>query len=336
MQARVLVFVFLSDNVGWFKLCLTGRKVRRMVRHDSLISVVNILGYDVAFAVITLSEHTASIAYQVVGWTVLIARIGGLLLVVPFTFMLGVPGIPLGGVIDLVGQDITRVMTKVIGRAEHEVEINILLFLHMIDFGVCIFQSRVFIWQIHCTGRNNVLIVFFQLTVCYGDIGILHEESLLRLGQQIPVPIADGVVLVVLDIVDDHLLIILQHNTRSRIVGIAVRHHIQQLHGAMRGRRDGQWDVYTLTIGIGRTSIGGDVLVVDIYRTLDEPVVSRHGVIALILAADVIAVVDDDLCAMYEVTGRFPFHIGAVILEVSPRNGILVQSCQRAMFLFVV
>ena len=81
----------------------------------------------------------------------------------------------------------------------------------------------------------------------------------------------------VLHVVDDDLLVTLQLYTRSRIVGIFVWHHVEQLHRTVRGSRDGQRDVYRLTIGIRCSGVGRDKLVIDIDRTLDEPIVGRYG-----------------------------------------------------------
>ena len=103
-------------------------------------------------------------------------------------------------------------------------------------------------------------------------------------------------------VVDNHLLITPQNYARCRIVSILVRHHVEQLHGTMRGCRDGQRNIYRLTVGIRSTRISGDVLVIHIDRTLDEPIVSRHGITATVLSTDIIAVVDDNLGAVYEVS----------------------------------
>ena len=59
--------------------------------------------------------------------------------------------------------------------------------------------------------------------------------------------------------------------------------------------------------------------------------------LTFILSADVVAVVDDNLCAMYEVTGSFPFYQGsAFIIKVFSCYGISVQSRQRGVFLLFV
>ena len=104
----------------------------------------------------------------------------------------------------------------------------------------------------------------------------------------------------------------------------------------MRSRRNGQRNLYALTIGIGSSRIGRDILVVNINLTLDEPVVGRNATLS-ILTADIITVVDNGLCAMYEVTRRLPFHqVSAFIIEVFSRNSICVQSRQRGMVFLVV
>ena len=64
-------------------------------------------------------------------------------------------------------------------------------------------------------------------------IGLLHKQFLFILAQQIPIPVADGVVLVVCLAIDNHLLAIAQFYARLCVVSIAVRHHVQQLHLTM-------------------------------------------------------------------------------------------------------
>ena len=151
-----------------------------------------------------------------------------------------------------------------------------------------------------------------HLALSRSNVGLVNKQSLFGLGQQVPVPVADRIVQTVLNIVDDNLLAFLQFIARRSIVSILVRHHIQQLHRTMRSGRDGQRDIYTLTIGIRSTGVSGNILVVDIDRTLDEPVVGRHCTTwfysSFILSTDVVAVVNDNLGTMYEVTRSLPFY----------------------------
>ena len=104
----------------------------------------------------------------------------------------------------------------------------------------------------------------------------------------------------------------------------------------MRSGSNGQRDIHALAIGIRSTRIGRDILVVNIYRTLDEPVVGRHSIITAVLSTDIVTVVDNCLCAMYEVTRGLPFYGCSTIGKVLSRDGISIQSCQRGMLLLVV
>ena len=107
----------------------------------------------------------------------------------------------------------------------------------------------------HDVGAGNIFHTV-NLTRDAVRIGLLHEQFLFIAAQQIPIPVTDGVVLVVGLAVDDHLLAIAQFFARCCIVGIAVRHHVQKLHLAVRGCGDGQRNIDGLTVGVGLTGIG--------------------------------------------------------------------------------
>ena len=117
----------------------------------------------------------------------------------------------------------------------------------------------------------------------------------------------------VLHIIDNHFIITFQfllcRTIIGRIICIAVRLYIQQSHRTMRGRCDGQRDVNRLTVCIRGTRVGRHILVVDIDLTLDEPIVGRHLICALILTTHIIAVVDNRLFAVYKVTRTLPLHL---------------------------
>ena len=85
----------------------------------------------------------------------------------------------------------------------------------------------------------------------------------------------------------------------------------------MRCSSNGQRYIHSLTVGIRRTGIGRDVLVVDVGSTLDVPVVSGHTARSLIAVhipiTYIIAVVDDGLRAMYEVTRTLPLRLVVLI-----------------------
>ena len=74
----------------------------------------------------------------------------------------------------------------------------------------------------------------------------------------------------------------------------------------MGGGSDGQRDIHRLAVSVRAARVSGDILVIDIRGTLDIPVVSRHTargqVVILVLVANVVAVVDDGLRAVHEVT----------------------------------
>ena len=135
----------------------------------------------------------------------------------------------------------------------------------------------------------------------------------------------------ILHFVDDYLLALLQLNTRSRVVGIFIWHHVEQLHCTMRSSRDGERNVNSLAIGIRSSGIGRDILVINIYRTLDEPVVGRNSIAAFILTADVVAVVDNRLRTVYKVSRCLPFHVGTCICEVASCDSTIVQFRQSVM-----
>ena len=52
-----------------------------------------------------------------------------------------------------------------------------------------------------------------HLTVANGDIGLWHEESLLRRTEQVVIPITDRIVLIVGHIIDDEFLTVSQRGT---------------------------------------------------------------------------------------------------------------------------
>ena len=100
----------------------------------------------------------------------------------------------------------------------------------------------------------------------------------------------------------------------------------------MRGCTDGDGQFNGLAICVRYTRVCRDVLVVDIHRTGDIPVVGRYAICFLVSVADVIAVVDDGLRAVDEVTRGLPFmseSIGIFIAVVPLGGSTLVQCRQR-------
>ena len=63
----------------------------------------------------------------------------------------------------------------------------------------------------------------------------------------------------------------------------------------MGGRIDGDRDLHCLAVGVGCAGVGGDILVVDIDGTADEPVVGGNFTSAHITGTHVVAVVHDGL-----------------------------------------
>ena len=140
----------------------------------------------------------------------------------------------------------------------------------------------------------------------------------------------------ILHIVDDNLLVRSNYLTRSRVVSILVRHHVEQFHRTVRSCSDGQWDIHRLAVCVRRSGIGRDILIINIYRTLDEPVVGRNSISACVLTADVVAVVDNGLRTVYEVTRCLPRHVGTIECEVASGNGISIQGSQSVVAMLCI
>ena len=62
----------------------------------------------------------------------------------------------------------------------------------------------------------------------------------------------------------------------------------------------------------------------------------RYGITSAIFSTDVVTVIDDNLCTMYEVTRGLPFYGSSTIGEVFSSNSISVKSCQCGMLLLGV
>ena len=92
---------------------------------------------------------------------------------------------------------------------------------------VSILCCGIFTWKHHCARRDDEFGLAVILAVCNGDIGFIHKQILLSWSQQVPIPVVDRIVQMILHIVDDHLLVTLQFHTRSRVVSILVWHHVE-------------------------------------------------------------------------------------------------------------
>ena len=120
-----------------------------------------------------------------------------------------------------------------------------------------------------------------------------------------PIPPSDDVVELV-----GHTLVIDLHTVcanllclfKITIVSIEARLYVEQLQLTIRTGRDGQRNLHLLRVCGSRTGICRYYLVVDIYLTLDIPVVSRRLHITIVIDTVVgVAVIDDALRLMDEV-----------------------------------
>ena len=152
-----------------------------------------------------------------------------------------IPSIPQLRVRHLVGQQVTRTMTHLIRRMEDRGERNInimafavlgydivaFLILNNLQYGLYtlaindlhggqILVITIFTRQHHHTGRIDG---FTNLTFIARNVGFLHEQVTFRGGQQIPIPIADGGIQIVLIVLNEQLLVIAQLGSRTGTIG---------------------------------------------------------------------------------------------------------------------
>ena len=123
-----------GHNIGFFEGGLILRNIRWVVRLNTLIGIINILGDDVTYDVVILTEH--AICLGRIGRTVFVSalsRIIRLILLMRCTVDIRVPGVPLTGVVDGVGQHVARIVADIVGRTEHFFESNILFLSDVID-----------------------------------------------------------------------------------------------------------------------------------------------------------------------------------------------------------
>ena len=296
-------------------------------------------------------QHAArQVVIQAIGRTVVVVGLGSdihlfilsqRLFVRVVTTLRREPVVPLAGVVHLVGEDVACLVTHTVRGTEDVPVVGIILvgILYGFAFGVGVgmrgtCQIRVLIFS-QDVGAGLVILAV-DVTSDAVHVGVLYEELLLRSTQQVPVPVADGVVLVIFLVVDDHLLSVAELHAGSGIVGIAVGHDVQQLHLAVGCGGDGQRNVHRLAEGIGHAGVGRYILVIDIRGTLDVPVVGRHLVFTHIFVADVVAIVDNGLCAVDEVAGGLECQLIGVVLRcavviVPLGDGVFIQLCQRCV-----
>ena len=152
------------------------------------------------------------------------------------------------------------------------------------------------------------MVFTIDITTVGGDIRLIHKQCLFSLAQLIPVPITDWVVQIVGDVVNHQFLLWIKFiQIRVTIICIFVFLYINQLNPAMRCSGNSQWQIYRLAIGIRCSRISRDILVIDIDRALDVPVVGGHSIVSHILVTNIVAVVNNGLRTVYEVTRGLPF-----------------------------
>ena len=131
-----------GHNIGFHEGGLTvwNDTIIFMVFHNILIGFINILGDDVAYDVVILTVQATCLGR--IGGTVLIIglydRRFAVAVSVNLTFqrragLRRVPGVPLTGVVDGVGQHVACVVADIVGRTEHFFERNILSLSNVID-----------------------------------------------------------------------------------------------------------------------------------------------------------------------------------------------------------
>ena len=123
-----------GHNIGFIEGGLISWDGACVVFLNSLVGVINILGDDVTYDVVILTEHATCLGR--IGRTVFVSaicRIVRLILLMRCTVDIRVPGVPLTGVVDGVGQHVARIVADIVGRTEHFFESNILSLSNVID-----------------------------------------------------------------------------------------------------------------------------------------------------------------------------------------------------------
>ena len=238
---------------------------------NAFIGGVDSLRNEVTILVFALSENRTFRCIQSIGGTVLIECLASNI----FHFVCSkgnlaafccirlrcVPVVPLTGVIHLVGQDIALVVADVVRLAEDVVIIYFLVIgiLDGLIVSIGIGMSCTLVSNELRIGHDVGACSIFHTVYLTGNtvrIGLLYEQILFIVAQQIPIPVADGVVLVVCLAIDNHLLAIAQFYARLCIVGIEAGHHVQKFHLTMRGSGNCQRNLYDFAIGIRLAGVG--------------------------------------------------------------------------------
>ena len=141
------------------------------------------------------------------------------------------------------------------------------------------------------------------------DTSLLDKVILLALCELMPIPPSDDIVqqisrtfIVNLHTIGTHL----GGSSLVAIVSIKAGLYVEQLQLTIRTCRNGQRDFHLLRVGCRRTCVCRYHLIVDIYFTLDEPVMGRrcliNALIVFINTVNGITVIDDTLRLMDEVS----------------------------------
>ena len=177
------------------------------------------------------------------------------------------------------------------------------------------------------------------------DTSFLDKVVLFVLCQLMPIPPSDDIVqfightlIVNLHTIDTHLA----GSSLVAIVGIEAWLYVEQLQLAIRACRDGQRNLHLLRVGCRRTCVCGYHLIVDVYLTLNEPVVGRrcniNTLIVIINAVVGITVIDDTLRLMDEVTRGLvgeKFYLAISINFLSQRPIAIFHVIRRKQCIFI-
>ena len=216
-------------------------------------------------------------------------------------------------------------MVQLVGGVEHVIERHVLL-----DGGIV--HRRVTASQcIVLVGQHDIsfgIDGFSDGAFVHRDVGLGHEVLLLGLGELHVVPVADGVVQPVGDVVghegrrsavSPHLALLL----RVGIIGVEVGPYVYQFQATVGTGGNVECHVLVSAVGLRRAGVGRYGVVVDVCLAVNVPVVSWRGIGALILASLGVAVVENGVGGVYEVARRLEgLQIVRVVLVHALRLGV--------------
>ena len=236
---------------------------------------------------VLLAEDTVDTRFRCEGWSGDVIgqarRQGFITLGVEFLALVGlrVIVVPCGGIVHLVGEQVAIVVADVVRQAEEVVEVAVivrdasLLVGHGRTGRTGAPQCRVLCGQHHVA---LLIVLATHGAVVNDEVSLLDEPRLVGLAHQVVGPITHGVVQPVGGVVDDELFIgigrlVAQFVAVLVVVGVVVGLHVAQRHAAVGGSTDGERQFHLLGVGIGRTGVGRDILVVDVDAASYVPVV---------------------------------------------------------------